>query len=390
MSAGAVPMDNRRVATRVSSPEMIGRGAELAALSDARERAASGTPAVVLIGGESGVGKSRLVAAFNEELGRNGDLVLTGECIELSEGEIPFAPAVSALRRLARDLDETQLDAVFGEASTELIRLFPEVARGAIPGPQSIGLGSVGQARLFEFLLGIFQRLAEERPVTLVIEDLHWADRSTRDLLFFLMRSMRDERLLLVVTYRSDELHRRHPLRPFLAEVAAARGVERIDLSRLSRDEVCDQLERILGYMVDAPLVDAIYARAEGNPLFTEELIAASGDGSGALPDTLRDALLLRVEALPEAAQTVVRVAAAAGRHAQHDLLAAVVNLPETDLLTALREAVGGHVLVESVEEQSYEFRHALLREAVYLDLLPGERTKLHVELAEALEADPA
>src|SRR3954468_11921774 len=164
MSVGAVPMDNRGVATRVSSPEMIGRGAELAALSDARERAASGTPAVVLIGGESGVGKSRLVAGFNQELERNGDLVLTGECIELSEGEIPFAPVVSALRRLARGLDDAELDAVFGEASTELIRLFPEVARGAIPGPHSVGLGSVGQERLLGFLSGFFQRSPPRAP----------------------------------------------------------------------------------------------------------------------------------------------------------------------------------------------------------------------------------
>src|SRR4051794_21042342 len=308
----------------------------------------------------------------------------------MSEGEIPFAPVVSALGHLARDLDDDQLGAVFGEASSELIRLFPEVARGAIPGPESLGLGSVGQARLFEFLLGIFQRLAQEQLVTVVIEDLHWADRSTRDLLFFLMRSMRDERVLLVVTYRSDELHRRHPLRPFLAEAAAARGVERIDLAPLSRDEVCAQLERILGEPADAALTDAIYARAEGNPLFTEELIAASGDGAAALPDTLRDALLLRVEALPGDAQRVVRIAAAAGRRAQHDLIAAVAELPEQDLFEAVREAVGGNVLVEALDEQSYEFRHALLREAVYGDLLPGERSKLHVALAEVMEADHA
>jgi predicted ATPase len=161
-------------------------------------------------------------------------------------------------------------------------------------------------------------------------------------------------------------------------------------LAPLTRDEVCDQLERIVGRRADTALTDAIYARGEGNPLFTEELIAASGDGSGALPDTLRDALLLRVEALPKDAQQLARVAAAAGRRAQHDLIAAVVDLPEPALLDAVREAAGGHVLVEALDERSYEFRHALLREAVYADLLPGERTKLHVELAQAIEANPA
>jgi DNA-binding CsgD family transcriptional regulator/tetratricopeptide (TPR) repeat protein len=383
------PMDNRVVAARVSSPDLIGRGPELSTLEAAVQRAGDGIPGVVVIAGESGVGKSRLVASLAEQVRRDGDVVLTGECIELSEGEIPFAPVVSALRHLARDLPDEVLDAIFGEPSSEMIRLFPDIARGAIPGPNSLGLGSVGQARLFEFLLGIFQRLAMRHTVMLVIEDLHWADRSTRDLLFFLARSMRDERFLLVVTYRSDELHRRHPLRPFLPQLLAARGVERIELTPLTRDEVCDQLERIVGQRADDELTEAIYARSEGNPLFTEELIAASADGSSALPDTLRDALLLRVEALPEQAQQLARIAAAAGRRAQHDLIAAVVDLPEDELLEAVREAVGGHVLVEAGDDDSYEFRHALLREAVYSDLLPGERTKLHVALARAIEADP-
>jgi DNA-binding CsgD family transcriptional regulator len=383
-------MDNRDVASRVSSPDLIGRSAELETLEAALSRAAAGAPGVVVVGGESGVGKSRLVAALAERVADSGGQLLTGECIELSEGEIPFAPVVSALRHLARDLDDDELDVVFGEASSELIRLFPDLARGAIPGPDSLGLGSVGQARLFEFLFAIFQRLAEQRPLTVVIEDLHWADRSTRDLLFFLARSLRDERLLLVVTYRSDELHRRHPLRPFLAQLLAARGVERVDLRPLSRSQVASQLECILGRPADDALAGAIYQRAEGNPLFTEELISNSADGSAPLPATLRDALLLRVEALPETAQRVVRVAAAAGRRVQHDLLAAVVGLPEDELLDAVREAAGGHVLVESAGEESYEFRHALLREAVYLDLLPGERGKLHLQLARAIEADAA
>jgi DNA-binding CsgD family transcriptional regulator len=157
------------VASRVSSPELIGRGAELTALEAAVERAAERAPSVVVIAGESGVGKSRLVNALAERVALGGGLALTGECIELSEGEIPFAPVVSALRRLARDLDDDQLDTVFGEASSEMIRLFPELARGAIPGSESLGLGSVGQARLFEFLLGIFQRLAEQQPLTQLV-----------------------------------------------------------------------------------------------------------------------------------------------------------------------------------------------------------------------------
>lgn len=365
--------------SRVTSPELVGRARELQALGAALERAADGQPGLVLVAGESGVGKSRIVAELAQQAGDEGVLVLNGDCVELSEGEIPFAPVVSALRRFARDDQEGIVDGIFGTWT------------GTVMGPDSLALGSTGQARLFELLLGVFERLAAKQPVVVVIEDLHWADRSTRDLLMFIARSLRDERLLFLVTYRSDELHRRHPLRPFLVQLAAIQSVERLDLQRLSRDELCEQLERIVGERADAELADAIYTRSEGNPLFTEELLAVrETHAPDALPATLRDALLQRVEALPPTAQEVARVAAAAGRRAQHDLLEAVVDLPEPDLLEAIREAVGGHVLVESADEQSYEFRHALLREAVYGDLLPGERAKLHVELARALEAEPA
>jgi ATP/maltotriose-dependent transcriptional regulator MalT len=367
------------VASRVTSPELIGREAELAALEEAFDRSAAATPRVVLVAGESGVGKSRLVAELAERAAARGALVLTGECVELSEGEIPFAPIVSALRRFAKDDEDGIVDGIFGTWT------------GTLMGPDSLGLGSIGQARLFELLLGVFEQLAAKQPVVVVIEDLHWADRSTRDLLMFIARSLRDERLLFVITYRSDELHRRHPLRPFLVQFAAIQSVDRIDLQRLSHDEVCDLLERIVGERADQGLADAIYARSEGNPLFTEELLAARDTHTpDALPDTLRDALLQRIDALPPAAQQVVRVTAAAGRRAQHRLLETVVDLPEPSLLEALREAVGGHVLVESGDEQSYEFRHALLREAVYGDLLPGERGKLHVQLARAVEAEPS
>jgi DNA-binding CsgD family transcriptional regulator len=383
-------MDNRSVVSRACSPELIGRRTELKALESALADAADGAPGLILIAGASGVGKTRLVREFADGAALGGTLVLSGDCIELSEGEIAFAPVIAALNRLARELDGEDLDAIFGPVSGELIRLFPDLARSAVPGPESLGLGSLGQARLFEYLLGVFRRLAAEQPIAVVIEDLHWADRSTRDLLLFLARSLRDERVLLVVTYRSDELHRRHPLRPFLAQLGTTQGVDRIEVEPLSRAEVANQLDGILGEPAGPAVVDAIYKRAEGNPLFTEELIAARMAGETvALPGTVRDALLLRVEALPKPAQEVVHVVAAAGRRAQHDLVATVVDLPERELFEAVREAVSQHVLVEASDERSYEFRHALLREAVYGDLLPGERTKLHLELARAMEADP-
>ena len=380
--------DNRHVAGRVSSPGLVGRTSELAELAAALDAAAAGSARLVLLGGDSGIGKSRLIAELVRRAEDDGVRVLTGECVELSEGEIPFAPVVSALRRLARQMDSDDFAAVLGPAREEMTRLFPELAPSTEDAPEILGIGSIAQSRLFELLFGVLERLGQMAPVLLVIEDLHWADRSTRDLLTFLARSLRQEQLLIVVTYRSDELHRRHPLRPFLAQIERMASVERVALAPLSRDEVIAQLEQIRGERPSAAVVDAIFERSEGNPFFTEELLAA-GAGETCMPETLRDTLLLRVEGLSPAAQQILRAVAAAGRRAQHGLLAAVLGLPEADLLHGLREAVSHHVLVEAADEASYEFRHALMREAVYEDLLPGERSGLHVALAYALEADP-
>ena len=221
------------------------------------------------------------------------------------------------------------------------------------------------------------------------IEDIHWADRSTLEFLSSLVRGLRDERLLLVCTYRSDELHRQHPLRPFLAEE------ERRDRRRAprgrppSRRPSSPSRWRASSATPPSPdLVARLHARSEGNAFFAEELLAASDAGAGPLPSNLRDVLNLRLEALPDDARGVLRVAAAAGRRSGHRLLAAVAGLPEPALVEALREAVAQHVLVQDAD--GYAFRHALLQEAAYADLLPGERTALHLALAEALRDDPS
>ena len=249
---------------------------------------------------------------------------------------------------------------------------------------------SVAQGRLFELLLRLFGRLGEGGPLLLAIEDLHWADSSTRQFLSFLCRAIRSERMVVAATYRSDELHRRHPLRPLLAELDRLERVTRIDLPPFSRSEQRDQLVGILGSPPERDLSEALYSRSEGNPFFAEELLAAMDDGGSAmpLPETLRDALMVRVEALSTDAQELLRIVAAAGRGVTHRLLASVWEGAETALLDTLREGVVHHVLIEGRADDSYEFRHALIREAVYEDLLPGERGKLHIRLAEALSGD--
>jgi len=395
MTALAAPPargDNRHVPPRVSSPEFVGRAAELARLEAALGRAEGGSAAAAFVAGESGVGKTRLLRELQRRAVDRGARVLRGDCVAFGAGELAYAPLAAALRRLARELDPAALDELLGGARDELARLAPELSP-TLPGTERTeSMAATGeahaQARLFGLLRALLDRLAAESPVLFAVEDLHWADRSTLEFLSSLLGGLHDERLLIVCTYRSDELHRRHPLRPFLAEEERRELLERIELEPFSPAELAAQVAGILGGAAEPELVARLHARCEGNAFFVEELLAASDGATGPLPPTLRDVLSLRLEALPQDARAVLRVAAAAGRRAGHRLLATVTDLPEPALLDALRVAVAHHVLVH--DSDGYAFRHALLEEAAYADLLPGERTALHLALAEALSADPS
>ena len=334
------------MATRVTSTRLVGRTGELAELEAALQEAADGRPSLAFLAGESGVGKSRLLAELERRAREEGATVLGGDAVELGEGELPYAPLVGALRPLARSDD-----AVLGELTpanrAELATLLPELARRddtpAVSGADD-ERGSA-QRRLFEALLSLLERLGQQGPVVLALEDVHWADRSTRAFLAFLARSLCDEPVLVILTYRSDELHRRHPLRPLLAELERAPRARRIELARFDRDELAEQLEDILGAPPAPDLVDRLLERSEGNPLFAEELLASGLDGRGGLPPTLRDALMVRVERLPDTAQEVLRLLAA-GRRLDHQLLEDASGLEPRELREALRVAVESHIAV--------------------------------------------
>jgi DNA-binding NarL/FixJ family response regulator len=375
------------VSTRVTSARLVGRTSELAELEAALADAAAGRPTLAVVAGESGVGKTRLLSELVARARADGARALTGECVELGEGELPYAPLIAALRPIARAGDPA-LDGLPAAMRAELGRLVPTLAEGATPppGPAADSHDPAAQGHLFEALLTLLDRLGQAAPLLLVLEDVHWADRSTRAFLAFLARSLCDERVLAVVSYRPDELHRRHPLRPLLAELERGVGgrVSRIVLSPLSREELAEALGGILGAPPDAELVERLHARSEGNPLFMEELLAAGLDGRGGPPPTLRDALMVRVDRMGEDAQDVVRLLAAA-RRLDHELLAEASGLQARALRDALREAVAAHVVVVDGCGR-HAFRHALLREVVDDDLLPGERAELHRALAAALE----
>ncbi|MET9858730.1 AAA family ATPase [Streptomyces smyrnaeus] len=373
------------------SPVFVGRTAELAALTEALAVADKGAPQALLLGGEAGVGKTRLLEEFLARARASGGVTTLGGCLELGADGLPFAPFTTALRGLRSAVPPAALAAAAEGREAELARLLPDLA---VPGPaaplrEEYDDGADGgRARLFEATAQLLERLAADRTLVVALEDLQWADRSTRELLGYLFRSVRACRLVLLATYRTDDIHRRHPLRPFLAEQDRLRTVLRLDLPRLTRAEVRDQITGINGTEPASELAAEIFRRSEGIPFFVEELTAT--EAACAISDSLRDLLLVRLEALPEPAQRVVRLAAGGGSTVEHALLAAVAGLGEDALLEALRSAVGANVLRPTEDGSGYLFRHALLREAVREDLLPGELAAISRRYAEALEADPS
>ncbi|MEA2620399.1 MAG: hypothetical protein QOC97_1172, partial [Chloroflexota bacterium] len=377
---------------RLSSPIFVGRAGELQTLLAAADTATSGQATLVLVGGEGGVGKSRLVAEVAGDLRGRGWLVLEGGTVALGDEGLPFGPIVEALRALVRDVEADRIAAAAGPGLTELARLVPELSATDGQAPSPTAQSEWLQVRVFDALLRMLGRLGETSPVLLVIEDLHWADRSTRDLLAYLARNGRDERLLIVATFRTDELHRRHPLTRWLTEAERQPRVERVDVGRFERSELVDLLTGITGEPPSPLLVASIARRSDGNAFFAEELLAAfdaTGERRERLPETLRDVLLVRLEAASESAQRLVQIAAVAGREVDHEILADVCGLTETEMVAALHEAVAVQLLVVDRDEavERYRFRHALSQEAAYDELLPAERRRLHGAYAGALTA---
>ncbi|GHA74681.1 AAA family ATPase [Streptomyces termitum] len=374
------------VETRSVSPVFVGRAGELTALTEALSRATAGEPQALLVGGEAGVGKTRLVEEFLDAARAAGAVVALGGCVELGADGLPFAPFATALRTLRRVLPAELAAAADGQEG-ELARLLPELGDPGGPDPSD----EDATARLFELTVRLLERLAADRTLVLVLEDLHWADASTRHLLTYLLRTLHRGRVVVVATYRADDIHRRHPLRPLLAELDRMRTIRRIELARFTRAEVHRQLTGILAADPGPALAEEIFERSDGNAFFVEELAASRScrEGTGPLSDSLRDLLLVRVETLPEDAQRVARIVAEGGSTVEYGLLAATARLTEDDLIEALRAAVGANILLAVPDGDGYRFRHSLVREAVSDDLLPGERSRLNRRYAEALEADP-
>ncbi|HEY6749683.1 MAG TPA: AAA family ATPase [Mycobacteriales bacterium] len=362
--------------SRIGSTDkpLVARGAELARLTAAVERARTGSPAAVLLGGDAGVGKTRLLTELGRQARDGGATVLVGHCVDLGAVGLPYLPFAEALRQLAELAGD---DGPLASALRDRPALDRLITRPGRPGASPAADDDSARLQLFDAVAGVLGDAAEiNAPVLLIIEDLHWADQSTRDLLAFLLARLRSERLAVVASYRADDLHRRHPLRPLLGELARLPAVERIELSPFTPSELSDYLRTVNDGPVPDRLVRDVLARSEGNAYFAEELLAAGLAADSALPTGLADVLLARLERLSPAVQQVARVASVAGRRVSHSLLQAATGMDDVELEGALREAVTHHILV--ADAGAYSFRHALLQEAVYGDLLPGEKVRLH------------
>ena len=334
----------------------VGRESELARLEAALAEAGQGRALAIVVEGESGAGKTRLLREFAALAAERGAAVLSGRCVDCGEAGPPYWPIVEALRSLP----------------------IPHH-----PGPG----GGDDRARFYEEVLDRLEDLGRRSPVALLLDDLHWADRSTRDLLGFILANLAGEPGPLVVTaVRSEALVPGHPLLPLLAELRRSRRAEFLPLDRLAKRDVAAQLTSILGHAPEPDLLEEIWRRSAGNPFYVEELLAAARSGHE-LTSTIQPILTARLGALSPDARAAAGAVAAAVGPVRHRILTEVAGMPEPVLLAGLRECVDHHVLVGDVKAGTYTFRHSLLREAAYADLLPGEAIRLHSAYGRALRA---
>lgn len=371
------------MARRMTSRELVGRTAALQQLTDTLDSVREASPQHLLITGEPGVGKTRLLSHSRATAEADGTRVLVGGCVNMGDEGLPFAPYAEILRSLVSQDGAARVAALAGPVAGDLARLVPALSTDApAPTPEQ-----GARSRMYEALLELLRRLARSGPVLIQLEDLHWADAGTLATTSFLLQAIRDEPIAIVGTIRADEIMRDSSLRSWVAELSRSGRLHRLELDPLDEDEVAELVRDITGEEPTHAEIGEYFRRSDGNPFFVEELLASRSDTGGPLASSLRDVLLARVAVVDRSAQDLLGIAAVGGREVLHDELLAVADTPERETIGSLRTLVERGLLFPTIgpDQDGYAFRHALVHEAVYEDMLPSVRRSLHRAYGEVL-----
>jgi DNA-binding SARP family transcriptional activator/tetratricopeptide (TPR) repeat protein len=390
---------------RAVCPTLVGRSQPYAHLLSALARARDGDGRIALLAGDAGTGKTRLARELADKAAADGFTVLAGSCSEV-DLSLPYLPLVEAINAGLADAQVDQLRAALGPAAAELGAIFPQLAAGA-PSPGSPVREEQAKLRLFEAMAALLLTLSSEAGLVLILDDMQWAERSTLELTEYLSRRLRSNRFLLLLTLRTAEVDRDHPLLVSFERWRRSGRADLIEVGPLDRDGVHAMVQAILGPNISASeLSDVLHARSDGNPYVVEELLKDALDHGGLvrtdadgwegrpsgelqLPRNVADNVLRRVDRLGEEHAETLRAAAVLGRTFGLRELLVLAERPEHAVRAALDHCVRRQLLDEDDRGDVYRFRHALTWEAVYTDLLPSRRRRLHASAADALRALP-
>ncbi len=372
------------MASVVVSPRLIGRDEELSTLLAALHAARQGQPTLVLLSGEAGIGKTRLLDEFLARAQSAGCRTLSGACLDIAAGDLPFLPFRRMLRTLRAEIGDDGLQELLGASAPDIALLLPSAVEGAHPVANAAGDSPV---HIFELVLQLVDRLASKQPLVVSVEDAHWADRSTLHVLAYVLEGLVDRSALLIVTHRNEDLPNDIDWQSNFSGLARHRHAHRVELVGLGPESTANLVRSIQREASDG-LVEYAQRWSGGIPLFIEEIVGSTGDGQVTdVPHRIADAVRLRLSGLPDDSRQLVACVAALGRDVEHRVIAAAAGLPPDRLAAAVRAAVDRRVLVFH-PPSTYGFRHALTREVAYGLLLPSERQAVHASVAAALDSD--